>query len=123
MSDLDPRALEEAARVIALQNSEILGHDTWGDLWDEQRDCQRSEAAEIITAYLAVTQPIVETVEELEGLPTGTVVQTVDEGETEVWITDGAGGQEWSLAGSCQRFSAALMPLPARVIWRPHESA
>ena len=113
MSDLDPRALEEAAEAVG-RHIHCLRPSC-------ARCRRQAEAA--ITAYLAATQPIVETVEGLEGLPTGTVVQTVDEGETEVWITDGAGGQEWSLAGSCQRFSAALMPLPARVIWRPHESA
>ena len=82
MSDLDPRALEAAARVVAHQNSEILGHDTWGELEDEQRDALRGEASDIITAYLAAAQPV---------------------------VTNVAAPNE--------------LPLPARVIWRPRESA
>ena len=115
MTTLDPRALEAAAEAVGR-------HIHYSRQSHNCHRCRRT-AESAITAYLAVTRPVVETVRELEGLPAGTVIQTVDEGETEVWITDGAGGQEWSLAGSCQRFSAALMPLPARVIWRPHASA
>ena len=52
MSDLDPRGLEEAA-------DQIEGFTSPG-----VPACVIASAA--ITAYLAVTQPVVETVEELE---------------------------------------------------------
>ena len=129
MTTLDPRGLEAALHAMEGEGLTSDGGTPHGwrcehpDRYPDYCKCPAEMAELAITAYLDVTQPIVETVEELEELPAGTVIQTVDEGETEVWITDGAGGQEWSLAGSCQRFSAALMPLPARVIWRPHESA
>ena len=114
MTTLDPRALEAAARVVAHQNSEILGHDTWGELEDEQRDCLRSEAAEIVTAYLAVTQPTVETAEGLEGLPVGTVVVDkygdVCEKRSGWWIR-----YEPGLIDT----ASMVYALPARVIWRP----
>lgn len=122
MSDLDPRGLEAAARVVAHQNSEILGHDTWGELEDEQRDCLRGEAAEIITAYLAAAQPVVETVEELEGLPVGAVIRchsgTILE-SYEAWEAD----LIWFPTDDDGARKSREVPLPARVIWRPHESA
>ena len=115
MAALDPRGLEAAARVIALQNSEILGHDTWGDLWDEQRDCLHSEAAEIITAYLAVTQPIVESVEGLEGLRGRSAVVDADGMVAQM---DAHDPHHWDGLERC--WDATQITLPARVIWSPH---
>ena len=129
MSDLDPRGLEVALHAVEGRGLTPDGGTPHGwrceypDRYPDYCKCPIEVAELAVSAYLAVTQPIVTTVEELEGLSRETVIQTVDEGVPEVWITDGAGGQEWSLAGSCQRFSAALIPLPARVIWTPHESA
>lgn len=121
MTTLDLRGLEAAARVKCRLDEEQMLLPDWDDLDGDQQDALRGEAEQIITAYLAVAQPIVETVEELEELPAETVIQTVDEGETEVWTTDGSGDDEWSLAGSCQRFSARHIPLPVRVIHRSKE--
>lgn len=123
MSNLDPRGLEAAARAVRFLGGG--GQMSWRDLSTSPLRYAKchSDAAIVVRAYLDAVQPVITTVEELEGLEVGTAIQTVDESVTEVWTTDGAGGNEWSLAGSCQRFSAALIPLPARVIWMPHESA
>lgn len=61
MTTLDPRALEEAARVKCRQDEEQMLLPDWGDLDGDQQDALRGEVSDIITAYLAVTQPIEET--------------------------------------------------------------
>ena len=114
MSDLDPRGLEEAARVIAHQNSEILGHDTWDELEDEQRDCLHSEAADIITAYLEVAQPVVESVEGLAALPGRSAVVDADGMVAQM---DAHDPHHWDGLERC--WDATQIALPARVIWRP----
>ena len=121
MTTLDPRGLEAAARVKCRQDEEQMLLPDWDDLEDEQRDEQRDalrgEASDIITAYLAVTQPTVETVEGLIALGDGAVIRDkygdVSEKRGGLWC-----GYE------TVPFSSHFMSkfLPARVIWRPHES-
>ena len=119
MSDLDPRGLEEAARVKCRQDEEQMLLPDWDDLDGDQQDALRGEVSDIITAYLAVTQPIVETVEGLEELEVGTIIldQFEDEAYTRIvgprWVS-------WDAQDGLRHTEVAL---PARVIWRPHESA
>lgn len=117
MTTLDPRGLEEAARVKCRQDEELMLLPDWGDLDGDQQDALRGEVSDIITAYLAVTQPIVETVEELEGLEEGTVIELRD-GTTRI-RTGWSSGWASAAAGDDHPDDTDL---PARVIWRPHES-
>ena len=55
---LDPRALEEAARVKCRLDEEQMLLPDWDDLDGDQQDALRGEAEQIITAYLDVTQLI-----------------------------------------------------------------
>ena len=111
MTTLDPRALEAAAEAVGR-------HIHYSRPSHNCHRCRRT-AESAITAYLAVTQPTVNTVEELEGLPAQTIIKDASgrarrrEG---AWWTDATtesythkGPEHWGL-------------LPARVIWRPHES-
>ena len=118
MSDLDPRGLKAAARVKCRQDEEQMLLPDWGDLDGDQQDALRGEVSDIITAYLAVTQPIVETVEELEELAEGTVIELRD--GTVRLRTDWSSG--WASADAGDDYPDDVH-LPARVIWRPHESA
>ena len=118
MTTLDPRGLDKAAEVRANLDAYDWGMPRWDDLEDEQRDALRGEASDIITAYLDSAQPVVETVEELEELPVGVVVLDSDQEEL-VNLPEG-----WY----CIAHNELALPhediaLPARVIWRPHESA
>lgn len=107
MTTLDPRGLEEAAEAVG-RHIHCL-----------RRNCTRCgrQAEAAITAYLAVTQPIVETVEELEGLDYGSVVELRD-GTIRLRADWGSG---WASAAAGDDYPDDT-DLPARVIWRPHES-
>ena len=114
MTTFDPRALEAAAHAVwgSIDDSAIRGR-----LYSE--DCDHV-AATAITAYLAVTQPIVETVEELEELPVGAVIRchsgTILE-SFEAWEA----GLIWCPTEDDGARKSREVPLPARVIWRPHD--
>ena len=90
----------------------------WGDLDDDQQDALRGEVSDIITAHLAVTQPVVTTVEELEGLEVGAVVLDSHQEEL-VNLPEGW----YCIAHNEMALPHEDIALPARVIWRPHESA
>ena len=88
----------------------------WGDLDGDQQDALRGEVRDIITAYLAVTQPIVETVEELEELDDGAVV--LDKmGD----VSQRRGGYWCGFETKPLTDQIMRKFLPARVIWRPHD--
>lgn len=118
MSERGPRGLEAAARVKCRQDEELMLLPDWGDLDGDQQDALRGEVSDIITAYLAVTRPVVTTVEELVELPVRTVVVDkygdVCEKRRGWWIR-----YEPGLINT----ASMAYSLPARVIWRPHESA
>lgn len=118
MTTLDPRALEEAARVKCRQDEELMLLPDWDDLDGDQQDALRGEVSDIITAYLAVTQPVVETVEGLKGLEVGTVVLDSHQEEL-VNLPEGW----YCIAHNEMALPHEDIALPARVIWRPHESA
>ena len=69
MSDLDPRALEAAARVKCRQDEEQMLLPDWDDLDGDQQDALRGEAEQIITAYLAALSHL--TTEDLRNTPAG----------------------------------------------------
>ena len=115
MTTLDPRALKEAARVKCRQDEEQMLLPDWDDLDGDQQDALRGEASDIITAYLAVTQPIVETVEELEGLEVGTIILDRFEDESYTRIV----GPRWVSWVEQDGLRHTEVALPARVLWRP----
>ena len=116
MTTLDPRALEEAARVKCRQDEELMLLPDWGDLDGDQQDALLGEAAEIITAYLDTAQPVVETVEGLIALGDGAVIRDRWGGLNE------KRGTWWTGFGpELIRTADMANALPARVIWRPHD--
>ncbi len=113
MTTLDPRALEEAARVKCRQDEEQMLLPDWGDLDGEQQDALRGEASDIITAYLVAANPIVETVQALKDLPVGVVVRSAA-GTIACRADESAG----VVFGDERSFPWTSLMLPARVIWR-----
>ena len=101
MTDLNPRALGEAA-------DEIEGFTFPGVP-------ARAIASAAIIAYLAVTQPTVETVEGLEGLPVGTIILDRFEDESYTRIV----GPRWVSWVEQDGLRHTEVALPARVVWRP----
>ena len=117
MTTLDPRALEEAARVRCRQDEELMLLPDWGDLDGDQQDALRGEVSDIITAYLDAARSIVETVEELEGLAVGTIILDRFEDESYTRIV----GPRWVSWAEQDGLRHTEVALPARVIWRPHD--
>ena len=111
MTTLDPRGLGAAARASHPQFRYWLPKD--------EAEVSSQEVAEAaVTAYFAVTQPVVKTVQALKDLPVGTLVFDSHQEEL-VNLPEG-----WY----CVAHNEMALPhediaLPARVIWRPHESA
>ena len=118
MTTLDPRALEAAARVKCRQDEEQMLLPDWDDLDGDQQDALRGEAEQIIAAYLAAAQPVVTTVEELEGLEVGTIILDRFEDEAYTRIV----GPRWVSWAEQDGLRHTEVALPARVIWRPHEN-
>ncbi|MEU3847179.1 hypothetical protein AB0E44_09300 [Micrococcus terreus] len=115
MTTLDPRGLEAAAEVLCRQ---IMGpRSNMGNVGIQNATRFRDEARAILDAYLDVAQPTVTTVEELEGLEEGTVIELLD-GTTRI-RTGWSSGWASAAAGDDHPDDAHI---PARVIWRPHES-
>lgn len=114
MTTLDPRGLEEAAEVFG---------DSIGcpEITERAGVCHGCEgrAEQIITAYLEHAQPVVTTVEELEGLEVGTIILDRFEDESYTRIV----GPRWVSWVEQDGLRHTEVALPARVIWRPHESA
>ena len=116
MAALDPRGLEAAARVKCRQDEELMLLPDWGDLDGDQQDALRGEVSDIITAYLvAASQPVVTTVEELEGLEVGTIILDRFEDESYTRIV----GPRWVSWVEQDGLRHTEVALPARVLWRP----
>ena len=115
MTTLDPRALEAAAQVRYPYTETMWKHESQCG-----RDMYLDSERETITAYLAVAQPVVETVAELVELPAGTVIRchsgTILE-SFEAWEAD----LIWCPTEDDGARKSREVPLPARVIWRPHD--
>ena len=109
MSDLDPRGLEAAARASHPQFRYWLPKD--------EAEVSSQEVAEAaVTAYFAVTQPVVKTVHALKALPVEVVVLSAA-GTIACRADESAG----VVFGDERPFPWTSLMLPARVIWRPHD--
>ena len=113
MTTLDPRALEAATEAVGR-------HIHYSRQSHNCHRCRRTAEA-AITAYLAVTQPTVETAEGLEGLEVGTAIRCNSGRILESFETWEAGIM-WSPTDNDGARRSDEVALPARVIWRPHES-
>ena len=122
MTTLDPRGLEAAIHAVKGEGLTPDGGTPHGwrcehpDRYPDYCKCPTEMAESAITAYLAVTRPVVETVEELVELPVGTVIRDkygdVSEKRNGWWI---------SYAPELIHTANMAYALPARVIWRPHD--
>ena len=122
MSDLDPRGLAAALHAVEGEGLTSDGGTPHGwrcehpDRYPDYCKCPTEMAESAITAYLAATQPIVTTAEELVELPVGTVVLDSHQEEL-VNLPEG-----WY----CIAHNEVALPhediaLPARVIHRGKE--
>ena len=100
MAEIDPRALEEAADGI--EGFTLPGVPA------------QVVAASAITAYLAVTQPVVEDVQALKNLPFGVVVRS-----GAGTIACKAGPAHGVVFGDDRPFPWTSLMLPAQVLWFP----
>ncbi|WP_431862716.1 hypothetical protein [Micrococcus terreus] len=107
MTTLDPRALEAAAEAVGR-------HIHYSRQSHNCHRCRRT-AESAITAYLAVTQPIVEELEGLEELPVGTIILDRFEDESYTRIV----GPRWVSWVEQDGLRHTEVALPARVLWRP----
>lgn len=120
MTTLDPRGLEAALHAVEGEGLTSDGGTPHGwrcehpDRYPDYCKCPTEMADSAITAYLAVTQPIVETVEELEALDEGAVV--LDKmGD----VSQRRGGYWCGFETKPLTDQIMRKFLPARVIWRP----
>ena len=105
---LNPDALEKASREVF---REVLGFD---------KSQSTRVARRAIAAYLAVAQPVVNTVEELDQLPLGTIIEDSDDDCVLQALERGSiMGTEWYIPGVEKIFTSKDVELPARVLYRP----
>lgn len=90
--------------------------------YDKCEDCQEvcDKIARKALAALSATQPVVNSVEELDALPLGTVIQDSDDGCILQALERGSiMGTEWYVPGVEEIYTSASVELPARVLYRP----
>lgn len=118
MTTLDPRGLEAAARELfeSEKNTAVVEYPEWDSPENVGKPLYIEDAESAVTAYLAVTQPIVETVQALKDLPVGVVVRSAA-GTIACRADESAG----VVFGDDRPFPWTSLMLPARVIWRPHD--
>lgn len=110
---LNPDAIEHAIKEVYGDGprmdwpSDMTGYQT-------HRDYARTIVEQIASAYLAVAQPVVNSVEELDKLPLMTILCDFHGYRAEKW-THG-----FKLVGSVGVYSITL---PARVLYRPTEES
>ena len=122
---LDPRGLEAALHAVEGEGLTSDGGTPHGwrceypDRYPDYCKCPIEMAESAVTAYLDVAQPVVTTVEELEGLEVGTIILDRFEDEAYTRIV----GPRWVSWNEQDGLRHTEVALPARVTWRPRESA
>ncbi|NQD40528.1 hypothetical protein [Glutamicibacter halophytocola] len=99
-TQLNPDALEAAAKaLLAVQQPEVSADYAWNVQFEDGRDELRNEASAAVSAYLAVAQPVVNSVEELDALPVGTVIMATggrwNPGHPELFLKCGYAHAPW----------------------------
>lgn len=116
---LNPDALEAAAKALRddhANRTQFYVLPAWEKTPHESKELFRAKANAAVSAYLAAAQPVVDSVEELDALPKGSVFRAMNNWIWEVqrvgyFITTGMNGP----------VSAENIHLPARVLCRPSE--
>lgn len=76
---LNQDALEAGAKaLLAVQQPEVSADYSWNVQFEDGRDELRNETRAAVSAYLAVAQPVVNSVAELDALPVGYLVRTAN---------------------------------------------
>lgn len=119
MPELNPDALRDAGRALYehVKSQQMDGHpwEEWEDLGEGQ-DIVIGEAECAVEAYLAVAQPLVNSVEELDALPDGAYVQGYD-GYKHAKNDEGT----WNIVVNHRAtpHGSDSIELPALVLYRP----
>lgn len=101
---LNPDALRRAADAVS-------------ELYTDGHCPKAEDAAEVaVSAYLATALPEVTNVEELDQLPSGSIVRASG---GSAWKKFGSGWGAWFKAGDSLDYEASIVALPARVLYRP----
>lgn len=90
--------------------------------YDGCEDCQEvcnELARKALAAYLAVAQPVVNSVEELDALPVGSVILDGDPCVLQMVEKSSIVGSEWAIANEEHIYTTGKITLPARVLYRP----
>lgn len=114
---LNPDALEAASRVNDPEAWSMIDDIPNDPGAMRLRESLIAEAGRTVSAYLAVAQPEVNSVEELDALPIGSVViingtmlQADDRDDY---------GTMWSRVRDIDAYPSEALALPARVLYRP----
>lgn len=120
--NLDTNALEAGAKALFLRERkyhtpsiECPEPPTWEDLTETSMEHYRGNAR----AVLAVAQPVVSTVEELNALPVDTVILDGDPCVLQMVEKSAIVGSEWAIANEEHLYTTGKITLPARVLYRP----
>jgi len=113
---LNPDALEVAAKALYdhFKNQAANDGDSWPEL--EERDevghgIARDDAEVAVSAYLDVAQLVVNSVEERDQLPVGTIARSA------YWLVAVKSANGWLVAGYSKEFR--ILDLPFTVLDRP----
>lgn len=98
----------------ALAHARSATFDCWenGGNMDDLAECT-------IEAYLAVARPVVNSVEELDALPVGSVILDGDPCVLQMVEKSSIVGSEWAIANEEHIYTTGKITLPARVLYRP----
>ena len=117
---LNPDALEAGAKaLLAVQQPEVSADYAWNVQFEEGRNELRNETRAAASAYLAVALPVVNSVEELDKLPVGSVILDGDPCVLQMVEKSSIVGSEWAIANAEHIYTTGKITLPARVLYRP----
>lgn len=111
---LNPDALATASAAARIDWS---GHTDWDGAPNSVQIAYRKLARAVVSAYLAVAQPEVNSVEELDQLPSHTVIEEHEQGHG---VLIKRGPRSWEcLTHYVSGLPSGDIELPARVLYRP----
>ena len=114
---LNPDALEAVARERYESRRSFEDLPPWDDLLERNRKAEIRALGNRVSAYLAIAQPEVTSVEALDQLPVGTVV-IINGTMLQAFDKDDYGTM-WSRVRDIDAYQSDALALPARVLYRP----
>lgn len=114
---LNPDALEAVARERYESRRSFEDLPPWEDLLERNRKAEIRALGNRVSAYLAAAQPVVNSVEELDALPAGSII-FYDEGFTIIAAKKSYYDGEWYVTG-CNEYRRTDTLFPATVMHRP----